>query len=203
MFVSIPMGDLRSLAQSGYPEADAAVTFRTGVATLINQLVVAAKSMSKLDGKTSDLSADPAVKEIMDDLGDLAGPDVDFQGYIAREMNKGPLDNLLAAMRKGGVQSDILVSTYAVSDAVKTHTHADNILKALVFPKMTVENKGGAAIEVLLQVQALLRAAKTPEDVNLAIKVAVDHYKNKSDKAIPGRGHKKFAAEMQKWAMTA
>jgi hypothetical protein len=104
-------------------------------------------------------------------------------------------------MRKGGVQSDILVSTYAVSDAVKTHTYADNILKAMVFPKMTVENKGGAAIEVLLQVQALLRAAKTPEDVNLAIKMTVDHYKNKSDKSIPGRGHKKFAAEMQKWVM--
>jgi hypothetical protein len=88
-----------------------------------------------------------------------------------------------------------------VSDALKVHTWADNVLKELVYPKMKYEKKGGTAIEVLLMVEKLLRAAKTPDEYNAALTSAINHFKNKSDKSIPHRGHKKFAQELERRLM--
>ena len=138
----------------------------------------------------------------LDELEKLAGRDVDFQGYVAREMNRGGLDLLLEAKRKQGGGGEVLKATFMVSDAFKAHTYADNILKTLVYPKMKRENKGGAGIETLLIVEGLLRAAKTPDDVNQGLKIAIDHFKNKSDKSIPAKGHKKFAQELERRMMS-
>ena len=138
----------------------------------------------------------------MDELGTLAGANADFQGYVARELNKqNELDTLLEAIRKGGVKSAVLDATFMVSDALRAHTYADNILKQLVYPKMKYEKKGGTAIEVLLVVERLLRAAKTPDEYNGAMTSAINHFKRKSDRSIPSRGHKKFAQELERRLM--
>ena len=138
---------------------------------------------------------------VLDELEKLSAGNVDFQGYVGRELNKGGLDNLLEEIRKAGRNSDVLDATFMVSDALKVHTWADNTLKQLVYPKMKTEPNGGAGIETLMIVEGLLRAAKTVEDYNAALKIAIDHFKNKSDRKIPKRGHKKFAAELQRRIM--
>jgi hypothetical protein len=46
-----------------------------------------------------------------------------------------------------------------------------------------------------------LRAAKTPDEVNYALNSAINHFKNKSDKSIPKRGHKEFARELERRLM--
>ena len=68
-------------------------------------------------------------------------------------------------------------------------------------PPLNYEKKGGTAIEVLLVVERLLRAAKTPDEYNGAMTSAINHFKRKSDRSIPSRGHKKFAQELERRLM--
>ena len=202
MFVCIPMTDLKTLKDSDYPGADDAYTFRTRVAEMIGKLDEAVKKETAKDnGRIANVLQDKNATMAIDELNRLAGKNVDFQGYVGREMNRGGLDSLLDAMRKGGVKSDVLDATYAVADALKAQTYADNILKQLVYPKMKTEREGGAGIATLLQVEKMLRGAKTPAEVNAAVTVAVNHFKNKSDKRLPRRGHKQFAREMERRMM--
>ncbi len=196
MFVSIPMGDLEGLADSDYPGAKDAHVFRERVQEMIDKLHEAVK---KNDGPTANVLQDKNATMAIDELDKLAAGNLDFQGYVGRELNKGGLDSLLDAVRKGGGKSDVLKATFAVSDSLKAHTYADNTLKQFVYPKMKGEPKGGAGIETLLIVEGLLRAAKTPEDVNAALDVAIKHFEKKADKKR--RGHKKFAAEMKRRKM--
>jgi hypothetical protein len=50
-------------------------------------------------------------------------------------------------------------------------------------------------------VEKLLRVAKTADEYNGALTSAINHFKNKSDKSIPPRGHKKFAQELERRLM--
>ncbi|HSU07422.1 MAG TPA: patatin-like phospholipase family protein [Acetobacteraceae bacterium] len=202
MFVSISMADLKTLKTSGYPGAGDALVFRERVTEMIEKLVEAVKNENAKDGgRTANVLKDKNATMALDELDTLAGKNIDFQGYVGREMNRGPLDGLLDAIRKGGPKSDAMAATFAVSDALKAHTYADNVLKQLVYPKMKREREGGAGIETLLVVEGLLRAAKAPDDVNDALTIAIKHFRNKSDKSLPHRGHKKFAQELQRRMM--
>lgn len=203
MFVSIGMADLKTLKDNGYKGANEAFVFRERVAATIAKLREALKTeLAKKDGRVANLSKDKNTKAMLDELGTLAGSNPDFQDYVARELNKQTdLDTLLDTIRKGGVKGPVLDATFMVSDALKVHTWADNVLKELVYPKMKYEKKGGTAIEVLLIVEKLLRAAKTPDEYNAALTSAIKHFKNKSDKSIPHRGHKKFAQELERRLM--
>jgi exoenzyme U len=203
MFVSISMADLKTLADSGYKGAKEAFVFREKVAATIGKLRETVKAeLARPGGRVSNLVKDKNAKAMLDELNTLAGANADFQGYVGRELNKQTdLDTSLDAIRKGGLKGPILDATFMVSDALKVHTWADNVLKELVYPKMKYEKKGGTAIEVLLVVEKLLRAAKTPEEYNAALTSAINHFKNKSDKSIPHRGHKKFAQELERRLM--
>ena len=203
MFVSIGMADLKALKDNGYKGANEAFAFRERVAAAIAKLREAVKNeLAKTGGRVANLLKDKNAKMALDELGTLAGANADFQGYVARELNKqSDVDTLLEAIRKGGVKSAVLDATFMVSEALRAHTYADNILKQLIYPKMKYEKKGGTAIEVLLVVERLLRAAKTPDEVNAALTSAINHFKNKSDKSIPQRGHKKFAQELERRLM--
>jgi hypothetical protein len=203
MFVSIGMADLKTLKDNGYQGANEAFGFRERVAATIGKLREAVKNeLAKTGGRAANLLKDKNAKLALDELGTLAGTNADFQDYVARELNKqSDLDTLLEAIRKGGVKSAVLDATFMISEALRAQTYADNILKQLVYPKMKYEKQGGTAIEVLLVVERLLRAAKAPDEVNAALTSAINHFKNKSDRSIPHRGHKKFAQELERRLM--
>lgn len=203
MFVSIPAPELKTLADGGYPGAAEALVFRQRVAEMIGKLQEALKKEhAKADSQLANVLNDKGTLMVLAEFDTLAGKDVDFQGYVAREINKRPeLDNLMDAAREGGVKNDALAATYAVADAVKVQDQAENILKYIVYPKMKQENKGGAGIETLLVVEGLLRGANEPDDVNGALKIAIDHFKDKPDHRLPKRGHHEFAQALQRWTM--
>lgn len=203
MFVSITLADLKTLSDSGYKGAKEALAFREGVATTVKILRDAVKAESaKPDGHIANLLKDKNAKAALNSLGTLAGANADFQDYVGRELNReSGLDTLLDAVRKGGLKSPVLDATFMVSDALKVHTWADNVLKELIYPKMKYEKKGGTAIEVLLLVEKLLRTAKTADEYNGALTSAINHFKNKSDKSIPKRGHKEFAQQLERRLM--
>lgn len=200
MFVSIPLPELKSLADGGYEGAAEAVVFRERIAEMLAKVVQAvkderAKDKPDLANVLQDKNASLAIAE----FDTLAGDDVDFQGYVAREINKrSDLDSLFEAARQGNLKSATLTATYAVADTVKSRDHAQNILKQLVYPKMKQEPKGGAGIDTLQVVEGILRAAQEPDDVNGALKIAIDHFLDKPDKRVPRRGHKAFAQQLQR-----
>lgn len=200
MFVSIGVPELKTLADGGYEGAAQALVFRDRVAETIALLQTAVKKeRAKDDSNVAGLVKDPAVAQALADFDTLAGGDLDFQGYVGREVNKRPeLDSLFEAARKGGVKNDALAATYAVADALRARSHSDNILKQIVYPKMKTEREDGAGIETLLIAEGLLRAAQTADDVNAALTILVEHFKDKPDHALPKRGHHEFAQQIQR-----
>lgn len=200
MFVSIGLSELQGLADGGYAGAAEALVFRERVAEMIGKLQEAVKAeRSKDDSRIERVLQDRNASMALDEFDRLAGDDVDFLGYVARELNKRPeLDGLLEAARKGGRGGAAMTATYAVADTVRTRDHADNILKQLVYPKMKTENDGGAGIETLLVVEGLLRGAVEPDDVDGALRIAISHFKDKPDHRVPKRGHKEFAQQLER-----
>jgi hypothetical protein len=53
-----------------------------------------------------------------------------------------------------------------------------------------------------MMADAILRKAKSGDDVNDALTMVIDHFKAKSDK-LGRHGHKKFAADLQQYMMKA
>lgn len=200
MFVSIGLPELKGLAAGGYEGAAEAVVFRERVAEMIGKLQEAMKKeRAKDDSRIERVLQDKNASMALDELDTQAGDDVDFLGYVARELNKRPeLDGLLEAARKGGRSSPAMDAAYAVADTVRTRDHAENILKQIVYPKMKTEANGGAGIETLLIVEGLLRGAVEPDDVNGALKIAVAHFKDKPDHRLPKRGHHEFALQLER-----
>jgi len=198
MFVSVPLPELQVLADGNYAGAAEGLRFRARVAELIGRI----EQTRKAHGKLAEALADPAVAGSIAELDTAAGADVDFQGYVAREINKrAELDGVFDAARKAGLQSATLAATYAVADTVKARDHAKNILREVLYPRMKQQPEGGAGIETLLVVEGLLRGADEPADVNGALQIAIDHFMNKPDHRLPKRGHHQFALDLQRWLM--
>jgi len=213
MFVSIGMDDLKAMSKNSYPGADAAVVFRERVAEMIDKVLEGIKEERKANELANKL-AEPRpfniadvlksknVSMALDELDTLAGKDVDFQGYVAREMNRGPLDSLLAAARKSGRKSEVMDASFAVADAIKAQAAARNVLTDYVYPKMKHENAKGAGMDTLLIMEGLLRAAQSPDDVNQALNIGIKHFKTKSDRSKPKRGHHQFAKDLETRLLT-
>jgi predicted acylesterase/phospholipase RssA len=184
MFVSIGLADLQTLKDNGYKGAGEAYAFREQIAAVIGKLRAAVKTaLDKPGGRAADLLKDKNAKALLAQLDTLAGGNADFQDYIARELNKQTdLDTLLEAIRKGGVKSATLDATFTVSEALRAHTFADNILKQIIYPQMKYESKGGPAIEVLLTAERLLRVAKSADEVNGALLSTIQYFKGRSQK---------------------
>ncbi len=198
MFVSIPLPELQALVSGAYAGAAAALAFRQQVAAAIANIEKARKA----HGGVAEALADPATQAAIAGLDGLAGADVDFQGYVAREINKREgLDGLFEAARKGGMKSAALAATYAVADTVKARARAKNVLREVLYPRMKQQPEAGAGIETLQVVEGLLRAADEPADVNGALQLAIDHFLNKPDHRLPKRGHHQFALDLQRWLM--
>ncbi len=200
MFMSLSRDDLEALKKDGMAGAGDALEFRDKVTTILAELVK--KSQEMTGGSADALANDPIVKVGLSDLDKLSGGNVDYQGFVAREINRGKLDRLLDAVRKGGGKSDVLAASFAVNDAILAHDHAVTVLNMMIYPKMKDQNPDGAGGQVLMVADAILRKAKSPEDVNDALKIVIDHFKTKSDKT--GRhGHKKFANDLEEYVMKA
>lgn len=199
MFVSIPLDELKALTTNGYAGAKEAVAFREQVAAGVATLQAGVRdALARKGGRAADALQTKAVSDVLDGFDRLAGSSADFQGYVARELNKKPdLDLFLEAARRiqrnGGKPSSTLAAADAVAEGLRAHTFADNILKQLVYPKMKHEPEGGAGVLTLLTIEQLLRTAKTPADVNQAIDLGVKHFRDKRDRRIPKRGHRRFA----------
>ena len=163
---------------------------------------LAKKSDAMAGDDAARLVADPAVRTGLADLDKLSAGNVDRQGFVAREINRGKLDRLLEAVRKGGGKSDVLAASYAVSDSILAHDHAVTILNMAIYPRMKDDNPDGAAGQVLMMADAILRAAKSPADVNDALTMVIDHYKKRTD-MLGRHGYKKFADELQQYVMKA
>ncbi len=200
MFMSLSREDLEALKKDGMAGAGDALEFRDKVDTILAELIKKSQEMS--GESAAKLAADPSVKVGLGDLDKLAGGNVDYQGYVAREINRGKLDRLLEAVRKGGGKSSVLGASFAVSDAIRAHDHAVTILNQMIYPKMKDQDPDGAGGEVLMVADAMLRKAKSPEDVNEALQIVIDHFKMKSDK-LRRHGHKKFANDLQQYIMKA
>jgi exoenzyme U len=201
MFVSIPLDELKALADGGYAGAKAAVVFRGRVAAVVARLQEAAKKALAGGGRAADALQTKDVSAALDELDTLAGSEAHYQACVGRELNKKPdLDLLLEAARRshraGGKASATMDAVDAVAEGLRAHTFADNILKQLVYPKMKQERKGGAGILTLFTIEQLLLTAKAPADVNQAIELGVRHYAKKADHRIPKRGHHEFARQL-------
>jgi exoenzyme U len=202
MFVSVSIADLKLLADGNYEGAADALQFREQVKTQIGELA----SLVKIEGEKDNGTAVNVLngrdgKAALAELEQLAGSDLEYQAYVGREMNRGGIDTLLDAIRKGGVKSKVTDAGLEVAEVLRVQTFADNILKQLVYPKMKTEPKGGAGIETLLDMQTRLRRAQAAKQVNDALTIGINHFKNKSDKSIPKRGHKQFARELARRMM--
>ena len=202
MLVSVPLGELRSLIAGGYAGAARALEMRERVGALLDQLQAAVQAAHGGGEGLASLPGRQDIRAAFDELETLNDWDVDYQGHIAREINKrGDLDALFDAARKQGLKGATFSAAYAVADAVKAHDHARNILSQVLYPKMKQEARGGAGIATLLAVEALLRKAQRPADVNGALQIAIDHFRDKPDHRVPRRGHRAFARQLEERLM--
>lgn len=196
MFVSIPMKDLELLASNGYDGAAAARDFRRNVADRVNELKLAL-NQAHSEGLAAFLLDRPEVQQCLDILNQLAGDDVDFQGYVGRELNRGELDTLVDLMRQHKQGGPVGEASTAVSDTLAIRNKAHHVLTQVIYRQMKKQGSPtGAGMQTIQVMEALLREAKTKDDVNEALEIGIAHFSTKSDKSIPKRGHKQFAKDL-------
>jgi exoenzyme U len=195
MLICIPRADLQALADDGFEGAGESLAFRDSVTDLLATLAGRVKAL----GDARAAADDSAVIDALARLEALSSGDLDRQGFVAREMNRKPaLDGLLVELRRRGSVGDgeVLEACCAVNDALISRAHAKTVLREQVYPKLVDLDPKGSSGELLLLVDARLRAANSPEEVNDALDIAIRHFKGKSD-PLGIKGHKKFAAALQ------
>ena len=195
MLDCIGRDDLVTLADNGFDGAKEELAFRDAATTIVVKLVAAAPA-----GKDQFVAG--PVQKLLQQLNTLAGGNVDRQGFVARELNRsGTLDPLLEAAAKGGTQGlDVLAAGVAVAECLKAQDHAQFILREQIYPKMMQRPPTSPSNVVLQQVDAILRAARMPADVNDGLTIAIDYFKDKSDKL--GRyHHRAFAKDLEGYLM--
>lgn len=197
MFVSIPMKDLELLASNGYDGAAAARDFRRNVADRVNELKLAL-NQARSEGLAAFLLDREEVQQCLDILNQQAGDDVDFQGYVGRELNRGELDTLVDLMRQHQQGGPVGEASTAVSDTLAIRNKAHHVLTQVIYRQMKKQGSPtGAGMQTIQLMEKLLRAAKTKDDVNEALEIGIAHFSTKSDKSIPKRGHKQFAKDLE------
>jgi exoenzyme U len=196
MLSSVSRDDLEAMAQENFAGAHEELAFRDAVAGGITALEAVAGG-----AKADSLQKGP-VRSALAKLDALAKGDRNRLAFIGRELNRsGKLDPLLdVAKKSGGHGLVVLDAGVAVADALAARSHAQTILREMIYPKMVDESPKGVGGTVLRQVDTMLRGAKTPKDVNDALTIAIRHFANKSDFADRHRHHE-FAAELKTYLM--
>ncbi len=188
MLCCVGREDLATMAAGNVPGAADALAFRDAALAEIAKL-------EKL-AAVPDPLADPAVRAAFDQLDTLAAGDADRTAFIGRELNRsGKLGPLLDKAPKGAV-GGALAAGAAVASALEAHEHAQIILRDLVYPKMVRESPKKPSGMVLKQVDTILRGAKSAEEVNRALNIAIKHFEKKFDPAGIS-GHRAFAAALK------
>jgi exoenzyme U len=199
MLICIPRADLQALAESGFEGAAETLAFRDSVTEVVATLAGHVKAL----GSARTAADDGAVKDALARLEALSSGDLDRQGFVAREMNRDPaLDGLLAELRGRGAvgEGEVLEACCAVNDAIVARAHAKTVLREHVYPKLVDLDPKGPSGELLLLVDARLRAANSPEEVDDALDIAIRHFKERSD-PLGLKGHRKFAATLESCLM--
>jgi exoenzyme U len=201
MFVSIPLADLKELAKTGYAEADKAVDFRETVALEITTLIDnVKKARAKDNDSITKVLDDKDVKSSLDKLLSLDGGDLDFKGYIAREMNKGPLDSVMTLLKNKKPPVQEAKAALAVTEALKAKSMADNILKQFVYPLLARVDAKSTGSNTLLLMEEMLRAATTLKDIKNALDVGIKHFEKKKEPLFGfKKGYKQFADDLKKF----
>lgn len=192
MLDCIGRDDLVTLAASNFAGAKEELAFRDAVTDEI----------AKLEALGAASPQDEKAKAAIARLNALAGHDIDRLGFVGRELNRsGKLDPLLdEARRAGGRGEDALGAGLAVADALTARSHAQTILRDAVYPKMVRENPKSVAGVLLKQVDNMLRGAQSPEDVNRALTLAIDHFSRPSG-ILRRPPDKAFADELTTYLM--
>jgi exoenzyme U len=189
-------GDLETMAESDLPGAKDALAFRNAVKDGVAALEALAP------GATAGSLAEGPLKAALGKLAALAGDDKARQAFVGRAMSRsGKLDPLLDLARQAGSGGlAILDAGVAVAVALVAQSHARTILRELIYPKMVDESPTGVGGTVLRQVDDILRAARSKDEVNRALTIAMDHFSAKSD-VLKRHGHHAFAAELKTYLM--
>jgi exoenzyme U len=196
MLNKVGRSDLEAMAESDYPGAKEELKFRDDVAGGIKALEGMASGV-----KAAALKQGP-VQKALQQLNDLAKGDRDRLAFIGRELNRsGKLDPMLDVAKSSGAEGlPALDAGVAVADALKAKSHAATVLRDVIYPKMVAQGAKGSGAAVLRQVDNMLRAATSPEDVNDALTIAIKHFETKRD-VLNRHKHHAFAAELKTYLM--
>jgi exoenzyme U len=195
MFMCVPVGDLKAMADGDMKGAKAAMEFRGVVAGIIGDL----KNAVRAGG---DPSANDKVKQAFAELERRSADDPEYRGYVARELNKAGIGSTLGKLRAApGPKSDMVKAACEVADAVKVHAYAINVLRNVIYPQMTMESEGGRDATTLSAMETMLRKAKTPKDYNGALSVGIKAFKGEWKMPVLSRDHNQFARTLQGWLM--
>lgn len=188
--------DLVAMAQDDFPGAEQELEFRDAVTDAVKTLETTAQG-----AKPGDLQGGK-VRTALDALNQLAGGDVDRLGFIGRELNRsGKLDPLMTLAKSSGNQGlDVLKAGVAVANALDSKSRAQFVLREVVYPKMVKEKAKTSGAAVLRQMDNMLRTAATPEEVNEALGIGVDHFSARTGIRKRPRDAE-FAAELTNYLM--
>ncbi len=188
--------DLAAMAQDDFPGAKEELEFRDAVSDAVKTLEATAQG-----AKAGDLQGGK-VRTALDALNQLAGGDVDRLGFVARELNRsGKLDPLMTLAKASGNQGlDVLKAGVAVANALDSKSRAQFVLREAVYPKLVKEKAKTSSAAVLRQMDNMLRTAATPEDVNEALSIGVDHFSTRTGIRKRPRDAE-FAAELTNYLM--
>ncbi|MBL0149368.1 MAG: patatin-like phospholipase family protein [Ideonella sp.] len=191
MLMSVPHDDLVAMAGDALTGAREALDFRDQVSAEVAGLL----PLVQASPNAAAAAQDPKVKAVLARLDQLA-TSADRQAVVAREMNRSPrLDGLIEAARSPDC-SDTLKACSAVNDALRARTHAKEVLREVVYPKMVRTDADGVDGNLLVMVDNRLRAATSPAEVNDALQLAIQHFRKRRD-LLGLKGHKAFAKDLE------
>ncbi|MBL8363408.1 MAG: patatin-like phospholipase family protein [Rubrivivax sp.] len=196
MLMSVPLADLAAMAADGFEGAAEALAFRKQVVAK----VVALKPLVEGCPDGAAAAADAKVQAALAGLDELAGASAERRGVVAREMNRVPAFDGLIQAAGGAGSSPTMQVCAVVNDGVQARAHAKDVLRDVVYPKMVRTPSDGVDGELLAMVDDRLRAAKSPADVDAALRLAIDHFSKRSD-PLGLKGHAEFAEELERRLM--
>jgi exoenzyme U len=192
MLMSVSRDDLAAMADDGLTGAREALEFRDKVVAEVTGLL----SLVSAHPNSAAAAKDPKVQAVLARLDQLANKIPDRQAVVAREVNRQPrLDGLIDAASSPDC-SDTLKACNAVNDALRARAHAKEVLRDLIYPKMVRTDEDGVDGGLLKQVDNRLRAATSPDEVNDALQLAIQHFRKRRD-LLGLKGHKAFAQELE------
>ena len=172
MLDCVARDDLAALAQQGFAGAAEELAFRDAVLADVAKLIA-------LHPNADDQFTPGPVKDVLDRLEALTEGDPDRQGFVARELNRsGDLDPLLdKAVALGSGGNGALAAGAEMASALKAQSHAQNVLREVIYPRLVEEEPNKPNALVLRQADDLLRAARTPGAVNAALDLVIRQYR--------------------------